>query len=165
MKSFFEKSKKHEMQQAFELCQQFDIELKQIEPIPGTTGDFTVSHGVSPQFPVGSIVEFKYDFYSMKSGNVFLEFEQTRDGWFTSKASGVKLAIDNGNIVIITIPCEIAGKTTKNFILRTHKEYNALVQNSHRVNTTRRNSNGNSNGVFSRGHLVKVAFLENLENF
>ena len=165
MKSFFKKAKSHEMQQAFELCQHFDIELNPREPKAGTTGDFTVSHGVSHQFPVGSVIEFKYDFYSMKSGNIFLEFEQTLDSWFTSKASGVKLALDNGNIVIITIPCEIAGKANKNFILRTHKEYDILVQNSHKTLTTRNHSNGNSNGVFARGHLVKVAFLENLQNF
>ena len=162
MQAFFDKCRKTEVAQAEEFSRQFDVTLEKLPNIPGESGDYVVTKGSYPKFPEGTIIEFKFDKTSLKTGNIFLEFEQTRDCWFSTKESGIKKALSQNQIVVITIPTNTGSGS---YLLKDITDYDMLVASSHRTCTTRSGSNGNHNGCYTRGHLVCVKYLEPLESY
>ena len=161
MQAFFDLCKRDEIRQAHDFSNEFQVELTKLPDVAGTSGDYEVTNGTCPQFPTGTVVEFKYDVSSKKTGNVFVEFQQTSDNWFQSRTSGIKLAMENNQIGVISVPTRV-GNGCDNYIIKNMAEYDSLVQNSHRTITTRACINGNHRGCYARGHLVRLSILEKL---
>jgi hypothetical protein len=156
MKQYFAKCNVFEKRQALDFQENFSCCLSKLPNIPGTTGDFVVETGPAPL--QGRVIEFKFDKRSRFSKNIYVEFEQTNDAWFSSKESGIALAIKNGQIVVITCG-------DLNLIIETATEYQQVIANQTRVVPTRKGSNGNHNGVFSRGYIVPISTLGFLKSF
>lgn len=158
MQQFFKTCQKYEISQAKGFSSTFGVSLEKLPAVPGVSGDYMVMKKLhrkmhTLQFPMGSVIEFKDDKASTKTGNLYIEFRQTSDNWFTSQKSGILLAIDHGHKVVIR-------SGTDNYIMKTLKEYETLVSHSHRTITTRQNANGNRRGCFTNGYLVKIKFAK-----
>lgn len=149
MQSFFALNKIDETEQARDFSKTFNVLIEKMPDIPGNSGDYIIVQTRNKDYPLNTVIEFKNDKASKRTGNMYVEFEQTCDNWFTSKTSGIKLAIKNGQIVVIK-------SATENFIIRNHTEYTELTWGKHDTLTTRSGSNGNSNGCYTRGHLVSL---------
>lgn len=155
MQRFFELNKIDEVEQARVFSNKFDVKMERLPQGPGTSGDYIVVQTNNDVYPLSTVVEFKNDKSSQRTGNLFLECEQTSDNWFTRKKSGIALATYQNQLVVIK-----SGK--ENFIIRNRDEFAALINKSHRTLTTRSGANGNSHGCYSRGHLVKREHARNL---
>ena len=136
----------------------FDVDLEKVAQGVGVTGDYTVitaNNCDNPRYEKirnSQIVEFKHDKASKKTHNLYLEFAQTLDGFFTSKPSGCDLAIKNGNLLVITTGCQC--------LVFDEPHYNKLLEYVTRDVQTKNRSNGNPPGSFTRGHIVPVICAE-----
>ena len=157
MKQHFAKCNVFEQRQALDFEKKFDCVLSKLPNTPGTSGDFVVE-GPAPFH--GRVIEFKFDRRSALSNNIYVEFEQTSDAWFSSKESGIALAIKNGQTVVLT-----CGPNKTNLIIETESEYRQVIANQIRVVPTRKGCNGNHNGVFSRGYIVPISTLGFLKSY
>ena len=155
MQSFFTENSVIEGVQANDFGARFQLTLLKLPNVGGTAGDYRVISSTSTEFPHSTVIEFKNDKRSVRTKNLYLEFRQTRDCFFTFKRSGIALAIKQGQIVVIKSGIE-------NFIIRTLAEYKKLLEKSHMSAKTRAEINGNSNGCFTEGHLVKLIFARNI---
>ena len=165
MQAFFDLCKRDEIQQAHDFSNQFQVSLSKLPDVAGTSGDYVVMDGNAPKYPTGTVIEFKFDKMSKKSGNIFLEFQQTTTNWFQCKSSGVKLAMECDQVVVVSIPTRF-GNGMEHFLIHNMDEYDRVVQESHRTITTRPQINGSPRGCYTRGHLVKISALEQiLESF
>lgn len=144
-----------EKKQATIFSKTFDVKLEKLPNMAGTSGDFIVVYSKNEDCPVNTVVEFKNDSAAKRTGNVFLEIEQTSDNWFTTKCSGVALAVKKGQLVVITCGEE-------NFLLKTIAQFDELVSMKHTTRTTKSGRNGNPNGCFTKGHLVKLGHVRNI---
>ena len=104
--------------------------------------------------PKGSRVEIKTDLASSTTGNYFLEYWQTFDGWTTIKTIGIALAcIQSKYLCIVNQERLLLIDTT---ILRGYL-YRHFSSLQHRE--TGRGSNGNRDGCHTVGMLVPTASL------
>lgn len=147
MKSFFESQKPFEKEQARIFSERFQVVLKKLQDVRGQSGDYAVVKG--ELFPPSTILEFKNDKKSLRTKNLYLESKQTTDGWFTTKKSGVALALQQGQVVVIK-------SGNENFILRTQTEYQKLLKMSHAEVSNGTGINGNPAGSYTKGDIVKL---------
>ena len=162
MQQYFKDHKTIESIQAAGFENHFNVALKELPPKAGCAGDYEIVES-GGRFPVGTIIEFKIDKMSKKTGRVYIEFEQTRDNFFTSKSSGVKLALEEGQIVVFT--CPNADRSYTNYVIETLEDYRTLETKSIRTVATRQNVNFNPNGVRSRGFIVSRQDMDFLFKF
>jgi len=157
MQSHFGLSEIDERAQAVSFSSRFGVQMSKIPQGPGVCGDYVVtetSHDTSELevalgHPLlGKLIEFKNDKASLKTGNFYIEFEQTGNGWFTSKPSGHAKAIEMGCILVIS-----SGANTYIF---NENSFPNLLQRSTRELTTRAGRNGNPPGVHTRAKIVPV---------
>ena len=157
MQRHFGLSEIDERRQAITFSERFEVELEKIPQGPGVCGDYRVTKTSektkelesSLGYPIiGHLIEFKNDKASKKTGNLFVEFEQTSDGWFSRKPSGHALAISNGCVLVIS-----AGEKT--YVFNTENFQN-LVKGATRDLCTRPGRNGNRPGCYTRAKLVPL---------
>lgn len=151
MQAFFASNKPDEIMQASQFSQEFSVKMETLPQGPGTSGDYIIVQSKNPDYPLNTVIEFKNDKSSQRTGNLYLEYEQTSDNWFT----GIELAISHGQIAVIRSGQE-------NFIIKNHKEHAELVSRKHRTITTKAGANGNRCGCYTRGHLVKIKHARTL---
>ena len=144
MQVHFTESSIAETAQAIAFGEKFNCTLTKIKQGPGVTGDYIVSSGNMK----GKTIEFKDDISGLTTGNFYIEFEQTSDQWFTRKKSGHVLAIERGNLLVISVG--------KEDFLFDKDSYARFIQGDWKVRTTRKGRNGNANGVFTRGWLIPI---------
>ena len=151
-------STKFEEIQATRFEEVFDVDLHKIEQGIGVTGDYKITRSHScenrwyEKIRNSPIVEFKHDKASTKTNNLYLEFAQTLDGFFTTHSSGCDLAIKNGNLLVIT--------TGTQCLVFDEPHYQKLLEYVTRDVQTKNWSNGNPAGSFTKGHLVSVRNAE-----
>ena len=105
--------------------------------------------------PDGTRVEAKFDWDSIKTGNHYLEFEQTSDGGETWVPSGFSLSVEEADLWAV-----INDEWLR--ILQTEVLGTFVEENKHALKTvsTRRGVNYNRAGQFSRGHLIPFGTLD-----
>ena len=157
MQRHFGLSEIDERAQAVSFSARFGVHLGKIKQGPGVCGDYLVEATSADTRELesalghplqGKRIEFKNDKASLKTGNFFIEFEQTGDGWFTTKPSGHAKAIDTGCILVIS-----SGPNTYIF---NENSFPQLIGRSTRELTTRPGRNGNPPGVHTRAKIVPV---------
>ena len=159
MNEFFKECEIVEHKQADDFKHRFAVDLERIPQGINVVGDFFVLAASDFTRPleiaiedslVGRRIEFKNDRASVKTGNLFLEFEQTLDGWHSKKISGSHKAILDDCILVVT-----SGTTC--FVFNSNA-YFRLIAHKTDVRTTRKRINGNTNGSFTRGMLIPLKF-------
>ena len=156
----FVNCKVHEGVQARILEQQFGIELEQIQQGAGVVGDYSVkvnSEKFQSLFPLIDVIELKNDKTSLIYKSFYCEFEQTRDGWRNSHKSGHLKAVEDGCLLVV--------QSGPNFFCFTAETFMPLFNQSAFVNETKRNSNGNSNGAFTRAKIIQIKDCANVFKF
>ena len=155
MQAFFASNKPDESEQARQFCAHFHVVLKKLQDVGGRSGDYRVVSLNSLEFPLSTVIEFKNDKRSLRTKNLYLEYKQTIDGGFTTKTSGIELAVQQGDVCIIKSGAE-------NFILRSKEEYKQLLEKSHGDVRTGKEINGNLKGCFTNGYLVKLTHVRKI---
>ena len=146
-----------ELLQSESFASRFGCKLEKIKQGPGITGDFlivsTSSKTKELEKHTGPLlhkkIEFKNDKTSIKYKTFYIEYEQTRDSWFTTKISGhEKAALIDDCLLIIT-----SGSDCYAFI---KESYLNLIKYSIRTLCTRNGANGNVRGCKTRGRIVPI---------
>ena len=161
MKVHFARSDINERRQADDFAVRFGCDLERVPQGPGVTGDYmvfetgdrTIQLEALLGFPIlARRIEFKCDHASVRTKNLYIEYEQTSDAWFSTNPSGHAKAIADGHILIIS-----SGPNT--FIFN-EKSFAKLLKGATTVRTNRPRINGNHPGCHTRAKLVpvKVAF-------
>ena len=161
MQAHFERSKIAERVQADDFAVRFGVDLERVPQGPGVTGDYMVVETSEQTEQLEALlgysvlarrIEFKYDHASVKTKNLYVEFEQTSNSWFTCSPSGHTKAIADGHILVIS-----SGRKT--FVFN-KKSFAQLLKGATSIRATRRGINGNHPGCHTRAKLVpvKVAF-------
>ena len=157
MQRHFGLSEIDERAQAVCFRNRFGVELTKIKQGPGVCGDYLVTDTSDSTLELeialghpllGKRIEFKNDKASLKTGNFYVEFEQTGDGWFTRKPSGHAMAIDTGCVLVIS-----SGENT--FVFN-DVSFAKLIQHATRDVCTRAGRNGNRPGLHTRAKIVPV---------
>ena len=105
--NFFRKSAVYEARQAYLFQEHFDLKkaLVKIPFVPGASGDYRVQpDGSSDKYEelfTNTFIEFKSDRTCLRTRHFYVEFEQTSNNWFSRKASGHQLAIDESCLLVI----------------------------------------------------------------
>ena len=66
-----------EFLQATQFEQFHKVKLKQLPGVPGKSGDYIVVESDNKEYPIDRVIEFKEDKMSVKTGNLYIEFQQT----------------------------------------------------------------------------------------
>lgn len=105
----------------------------------------------------GAGVELKFDWDSIRTGNHYLEFAQTSDGWVTSRPSGFALSEQQADYWCVVNEAWL-------WLLRCDElgAYLRERRGSLRTIETRSRVNGNQVGQFSRAYLVPLDQLSTL---
>ena len=110
LKQFFKDTTKHEAVQAAAFEKHFSLEtpMCKIPYTAGKQGDYLVTEGSEKYDSMFThkVIEFKSDTKSLLTKHFYIEFEQTNNGWETSKPSGHKLAVDEGCLLVIGVKHE-----------------------------------------------------------
>ena len=147
-------SQSFECLQASRFEEVFDVTLEKIKQGVGVTGDYTITMANNldndnyKKIKTYNDIEFKHDKASSKTHNLYLEFEQTLDGFFSSKPSGCDLAIKKGNLLVIT--------SGNDCLVFDEPCYEKLLHYVQRDVPTKSFKNNNPSGSYTRGHLVPV---------
>ena len=119
----------------------------------GTAKDFeivSVSEGSTlDSSDVGEFVEFKFDKACRKTGNLYLEYEQTFDGT-NFVPSGMTLAVCQSKYIVFSV--KFVG-VVHHYVFNSGV-MNEILTRKMRSVFTRRNANGNRDGCFTKGYLL-----------
>ena len=97
---------------------------------------------------LGQFVEFKFDKACRKTGNLYLEYEQTFGSTFIP--SGMTLAVDQSKYIVFSV--KYSGCV--HYYVFTSENMRALLKRKMRSISTRPNVNGNRDGCFTNGYLL-----------
>jgi hypothetical protein len=98
---------------------------------------------------VGEFVEFKFDKACKKTGNLYLEYEQTFNGT-RFIPSGMKLAINQSKYIVFSV--KFVG-CVHHYIFN-RGDMREILTHKMRSVSTRPNANGNRDGCFTKGYLL-----------
>jgi hypothetical protein len=110
----------------------------------GDQGDMVRPHD-------GAIIEHKADVDAIKTGNLYVEFEQTNDGGETWTDSGIRLAADQCDIWAHEI-----GEQEVTYWFDVEELYQVLQERDFPTTLTRENVNGNRSGQRTRAYLIPL---------
>ena len=103
---------------------------------------------------LGQFVEFKFDKACKKTGNLYLEYEQTFNG-STFVPSGMTLAVDQSKYIVFSV--KYPG-CVHHYVF-TGQDMRELLTKKMRSVRTRDNANGNRDGCWTNGFLLPVKSL------
>ena len=111
--------------------------------------------GVDFVTPDGTKIECKFDWDSIKTGNHYLEFEQTSDGGATWVPSGFSISADEADIWLIM------NEDWMRMLTVDAVKY-AISENRSdlRIAKTKAGVNHNVSGQYSRGYLMPFEILD-----
>ena len=104
-----------------------------------------------PVLDIGQFVEFKFDKACKKTGNLFLEYEQTFNGG-TFIPSGMTLAVEQSKYIVFSV--KYVG-CVHHYVF-TNADMRELLTRKMRSVSTRPNANGNRDGCSTNGFLLPV---------
>ena len=124
----------------------------------GTAKDYEIT-AIADDSPlgvvdIGQFVEFKFDKACKKTGNLYLEYEQTFNG-STFVPSGMTLAVEQSKYIVFSV--EYLG-CVHHYVF-TGEEMRELLTRKMRSVRTRDNANGNRDGCWTNGFLIPVKSL------
>ena len=137
----------------------FKCTLKYVEnQRVGTAKDYEIT-AIADDSPlgvldIGQFVEFKFDKACRKTGNLYLEYEQTFNG-STYLPSGMTLAIDQSKYIVFSV--KYLG-CVHHYVF-TSGDMREILTRKLRSVRTRKNINGNRDGCFTNGFLMPVKSL------
>lgn len=99
----------------------------------------------------GATIEHKADVDAIKTGNLYIEFEQTNDGGETWTDSGIRLAVNQCDIWAHEI-----GEQEVTYWFDVEELYQVLQERDFPTTWTRENVNGNRSGQRTRAYLVHL---------
>ena len=70
MQRFFSLNKIDETQQAKDFSETFHVMMEKLPDIPGTSGDYIIVFTKNNDYPLNTILEFKNDKSSVRTGNL-----------------------------------------------------------------------------------------------
>ena len=151
LNDFMETQETREAIQANVFAEHFGIRVEKID-YRLKSGDFKViqrSDLFDTWFDGYDTLEFKNDGKAKYSDNLYIEYEQTFNGWVSKKASGHKLAIDQGHLLVISI-------NEENLVFNS-TDFNRMINSGEfPTRTTTRNKNGNVDGMYTRAMLIHI---------
>jgi hypothetical protein len=101
--------------------------------------------------PDGVRIEVKEDHAAGKTGNFYLEYAQTFDGWKSSQWSGLFLAFEQADIFVVFVK-----DTAYLFQTSLLEAYDPFFQEDTPVRVTKAACNGNKPGAFSAGIVTSI---------
>jgi len=107
--------------------------------------------------PNGKRIEIKFDWDSIMTGNHYLEFAQTVDGWNSTDPSGIALSEDKADYWVV-----VNEEFIRIFEMDTLVRW--LKDNRTRFETreTRTGVNHNLPGQYSRGYIIPFVDIDNV---
>ena len=97
-------------------------------------------------------IEFKFDKSCRKTGNLYLEYEQTFDFGVNYQPSGMILAIEQSKYIVFSV--KYSG-CIHHYVF-TSEDMRELLTRKMRSVRTRDNANGNRDGCWTNGFLLPV---------
>ena len=122
----------------------------------GTARDYKITH-ICTDSPldtsdVGQSIEFKCDYACAKTGNLYLEYEQTFNYGTNYQPSGMVLAVDQSKYIVFSV--KYAG-CIHHYVFPSDAMRLLLTRKMRSVRT-HPNKNGNPNGCWTNGFLLPV---------
>ena len=122
----------------------------------GTGKDYKITSlcldSALPKSDLNKFIEFKFDKACRKTGNLYLEYEQTFDFGVKYQPSGMILAIEQSKFIVFSV--KYIG-CIHHYVF-TGEEMRELLKRKMRSVRTRDNANGNRDGCWTNGFLMPV---------